>query len=612
MFPQRNVALAAAAFLQILSNVDAVQVPAEAFARGKYDFVIVGGGSAGLALATRLSDNPKLTVGVIEAGLVRLDDKILIPGMFGSTLGDPEYDWNFATVPQSHLGNRQLPVFRGKLLGGTSALNGLVHSRASKAEYDGLQALGNPGWNFETLQDGMKKSENWTAPSRFLQKTYFANNDVSDHGTKGAIQDSVYSFYADVVTPFFKAAQNLKITINKAMGYYAPNAHRNNLVVVTGAHVTKIITKKTNGLVSATSVEYLSGNVTYTVAVGKEVVLSAGIGNKKILNALSIPVAVDLPGVGENHHDHFGPQLAFQSLDNFITPDRSKTDPAFAAQQFAQYAQNRTGTLSATSATTLAFLPMHDIMSPSTSARLLSDLDAALTSMPTHLKSQFALQRKWLDDQSVPQVEFVLFSNSDHLPYEALSGATPQPGKSYYTIAVFLQHLWSRGSVHISTSNPLTAPNIDGDYLNSPGDFGSSFSDRTAHHSDLARIDMKLLIESVKWAQKLSQTEPMKSATVAVLRPVLNATDAQIRDFITSSANTEWHFAGSMFYTGTASMLPRDQNGVVDPQLKVYGTSNIRVVDASILPVHVATHPTMTLYGIAERAAEALRTGEWK
>ncbi|KAG6812981.1 hypothetical protein H0H92_014912 [Tricholoma furcatifolium] len=580
--------ITAVAIFHFLRIADAIQVSPETFATHPFDFIVVGGGSAGLAVATRLSDNPNVNIGVLEAGVIRLDNDILIP--------DPNYDWNFTTIPQNRLDGRQLGVHRGKLLGGTSGINGLVHSRASKTEYDGIQTLGNPGWNWDNWQAGMKKSENWTAPSTFLQQKYFANDDAENHGRKGPVQDSVYSFYADVVTPFYKAAQNLKIAINKAMGYYAPNALRANLVVLTGAQVTKILTKNVNGLALATQVEYIAGNKTYTVSVNKEVILSAGtiqtpqvlelsgIGNKTILEALSIPVVVDLPGVGENHHDHFGVSLSFQSLDEYITPDKLKIDSAFAAQQLAQYAQNRTGLYSATSATTLAFLPMQDFVAPAAAASLLSDLDAALPDQPSHLKEQFALQREWLNDPTIPQLEVVLFAT--------LSTGSPQPGKSYYTIALFLQHLWSRGSIHVTTKDPLTAPAIDGNYLNSPGDF-----------------DMNLLIEAVKWAQKLSQTEPLKSSTLAVLNPVLNATDDQIKEFITSSGNTEWHFAG------TAAMLPRDQNGVVDSELKVYGTSNIRVVDASVLPVHVATHPTLTLYGhvsIAERAAEGLTTGAWQ
>ncbi|KAG6815635.1 hypothetical protein H0H87_012724 [Tephrocybe sp. NHM501043] len=429
----------------------------------------------------------------------------------------------------------------------------------------------------------MKKSENWTAPTAAIEHDFFVNNDPMNHGTQGAIKDGVYSFYADVVTPYFDAAKNLGIPINKAAssgnpngvwtlnaaidtknvsrcfsynGYYLPNSHRSNLVVVTGAQVTKILTKTKKGIVSATGVEYISGNKTFGVNVKKEVILSAGaiqspqilelsgIGNKALLKRLSIPVVLDLPGVGEN----------YLSSNSFITPDKAKTDSTFAAQQFEAYVQNRTGIYSATSATTLGFLPLNEFLAPAVAASLLRDLDAALPHQPSHLRSQYALQRKWLDDPSVPQIEVVLFA--------AISGASPEPGKSYYSIALDLQHLWSRGSVHITTADPLTPPNIDGQYLNSVGDF-----------------DMKLLIESVKWAQKLSQTEPLKNITLASISLPLNASDDEIRAFIASNGGTEWHFAG------TAAMLPRDQNGVVDSKLKVYGTSNIRVVDASILPV---------------------------
>ncbi|KAG6843857.1 hypothetical protein H0H93_016885, partial [Arthromyces matolae] len=193
----------------------------------------------------------------------------------------------------------------------------------------------------------------------------------------------------------------------------------------------------------------------------------------------------------------------------------AKLNSTFAAQQFEAYVQNRTGIYSATSATTLGFLPLHEFLAPAKVASLLSDLDAALPHQPSHLESQFALQRKWLNDPTVPQVEVVLFAE--------ISGADPEPGKSYYSIALDLQHLWSRGSVHITTADPLTPPNIDGQYLNS--------------------ADMKLLIESVKWAQKLSQTEPLKNVTLASISLPLNATDDEIRDFIVSTGNTEWHFA---------------------------------------------------------------------
>ncbi|RDB17745.1 Pyranose dehydrogenase 3 [Hypsizygus marmoreus] len=599
--------------------VNALELGPRTFAQKTFDFVVVGGGSAGLALATRLSDNPALTVGVIEAGTERDDDKILIPGFYGSTLGDPLYDWNFVTAPQERLNGRRLPFHRGKVLGGTSAINGMVHSRAAKPEYDGWESLGNPGWNWNTMQSNIKKSENWTAPDKLVEAKFHANNDPRNHGTRGAVHSAAYTFYPDIVLPYFKAVQRQGIHLNMAMSsgdssgiwtlngaidaknvsrsysanaYYKPNAGRKNLSLLTGAQVTKIITKTLNGMVVATGVQYFANNQTFAVKVGKEVILSAGtiqtpqilelsgIGNKTLLESVSIPVKVDLPGVGENLHDHFGVVMTFQTLSNFTGQDQL-LDPNFAAQQLQQYLTNRTGMYSST-ATTLAFLSMNDLMPASTARRLKIDLDKALKTrefQSSHLRKQFDLQRKWLDDPKVPQVEIVLFAS--------LFSGVPQPGKRYYSIAVFLQHLWSRGSVH-TTDDPLAAPEIDGSYLKAPGDF-----------------DMKLLVESLKWVRKVTQTEPLKSATLASLNPPADATDEQLSQFIIEEGTTEWHFAG------TAAMLPRSQQGVVDAHLKVHGTTNIRVVDASVLPVHVATHPTVTLYGMAERAAEALRNGEW-
>ncbi|KAG6835797.1 hypothetical protein H0H93_014633, partial [Arthromyces matolae] len=183
----QSLSLAGLISVHILSSVRGLEVSPQIFAKGSYDFVVVGGGTAGLALATRLTDDPKICVGVIEAGVARLDDKVLIPGLYTESpttptvLGDPNYDWNFLTVPQSRLDGRQLPMHSGKMLGGSSGINGMAHARASKIEYDGFETLGNPGWNFDVLQSAMKSSENWTAPSAFVQETYFANNDPKDH-----------------------------------------------------------------------------------------------------------------------------------------------------------------------------------------------------------------------------------------------------------------------------------------------------------------------------------------------------------------------------------------------------------------------------------------------
>ncbi|KXN92643.1 L-sorbose 1-dehydrogenase [Leucoagaricus sp. SymC.cos] len=530
-------------------GVQATQLSPDAFVKKEFDFIVIGGGTTGVALATRISDNPSLTVGIIEAGQFLIDNNITIPGFYGRAFGNPNYDWNFVTEPDARLNNRQMPLHRGKILGGTSAINGMVHSRGSKTEYDAFQQLG------IAVNRAMSSGDSagiWTLNG-------------------GIDQKNVSRSYS-------------------ANSYYLPNASRKNLILLSGAQVTKIVTQAKSGRVVATGVQFVSQRQTYTALVRGEVIVSAGaiqtpqilelsgIGNKRLLESLSIPVKVDLPGVGENFHDHFGAILTFQTLSNFTGQD-VLADPKGAEQQLQQYLTNRTGMYTSL-ATTLAFLPMQDFVSPAVAVRLKADLDGALKSQPAHFKQSFDLMRSWLDDHSVPQVEIVLFPS--------LVTGPPEPGKRYYSVAVFLQHPWSRGSIHIKSANPLAAPAIKGNYLGAPGDF-----------------DTKLLIEAIHWVLNVTQTEPLKSATVAALNPSLNATGADLRAFIAAGGSTEWHLSG------TASMLPRSQRGVVDAELKVYGTKNIRVCDNSILPVDIGTHPTATLYGIAEQVAEALRIGRW-
>ncbi|KXN86996.1 L-sorbose 1-dehydrogenase [Leucoagaricus sp. SymC.cos] len=550
-----------------LAGVQATQLSPDAFVKKGFDFIVIGGGTTGLALATRISDNPSLTVGIIEAGQFLIDNNITIPY--------PNYDWNLVTEPDARLNNRQMPLRRGRILGGTSAINGMVHSRGSKTEYGGLEQLNNPGWNFNFIQSGIKKSENWTPPRQFEQTQFFANNDPQNHGTKGVIHTSVYPFYGDVVHPFFAASQKLGIAVNRAMssgdstGIWTLNGgiDQKNVSRSYSANVTKIATQTKSGRIVATGVQFVSQRQAYTALVKGEVIISAGaiqtpqilelsgIGNKTLLELLSIPVKVDLPGVGENFHDHFGAIPTFQTLSNFTGQD-VLADPNGAEQQLEQYLTNRTGMYTSL-ATTLAFLPVQDFVSSAVAAQLKADLDGALKSQPAHFKQSFDLMRSWLDDPSVSQVEIVLFPS--------LVTGLPEPGKRYYSVAVFLQHPWSRGSViHIKSANPLAAPAIKGNYLGAPGDF-----------------DAKLLIEAIHWVLKVTQTEPLKSATIAVPNPSLNATDAELRAFIAAGGSTEWHFLGM------ASMLPRSQRGVVDAGRfsAVYGPKALFLVGFSTVGI---------------------------
>ncbi|KAI0079801.1 alcohol oxidase [Panus rudis PR-1116 ss-1] len=609
-----------AIFCSLLSSY-ALQIDPNAFSRISFDYIVVGGGNTGLGVAAKLSDDPRITVGVIEAGPSIEDDKLLIPGLAGATMGDSTYDWMFSTSPQTTLGNRTIALGRGKMLGGTAGMNAMGYTRASKNEYDGWGALGNKGWNFADSLSFMKKAEKWTPPDNVAVNLYGANNDPENHGTDGSIHTTSHANYSDLIPSFLSTMESLGVPRNKAAlggnnvgvlsvavtadannrtrswppnGYYAPRQSRKNLIILTGAHVSKIqLSGDKDGLQRATAVEYITGsNQTFKASVKQDIVLSAGavntpqllelsgIGNATLLKKFGIHPVIDLPGVGDNLQDHPGVTATFETLGNYTTYDELNI-PQINAEQMQLYLDNRTGLLSG-APSTAAFIPLRHFVPEDIAKQLKSDLDAALKSNPQFQNSVYSLQRAWLDDHTIPQMEVVFWPKNVN-PTQSLAN----PGKRYYTFNLIFQHAWSRGQVHITSADPFAAPLIDPRYLDSPGD-----------------IDRKILTQALRFVlNNVTQAEPLRSLTLGVIGLSRNPTEEEFGNWLRDNVNTNWHLSS------TAAMLPREEGGVVDYNLKVYGTSNLRVADASIFPLQIATHPMSTLYGIGEKAAELLRAG---
>ncbi|KAJ1300922.1 hypothetical protein OPQ81_003348 [Rhizoctonia solani] len=281
------------------------------FSSKTFDYVVIGGGTAGLTLAARLAENPSTTVGVIEAGEYRPDDPLInTPGVAFSIPRNATYDWLLKSVPQVNSNNRVVSFPRGKILGGTSAINIMAFDRASKAEYDAWAKLGNPGWDWDGLLPSMKAAERFTGvdPFRVNDTNADPNNIFPSQGKDGLLAISYNNWYDETTLPFRNSMANLGIPTNfdpdsgnafgtynsarsvndttgrrsySASTYYAYNAHRPNFVVLTGAQATKINFKDSAnqnkaGKLVASGVSFVHKSQTYTVKARKEVILSAG------------------------------------------------------------------------------------------------------------------------------------------------------------------------------------------------------------------------------------------------------------------------------------------------------------------------------------------------
>ncbi|KAF8581677.1 GMC oxidoreductase [Ramaria rubella] len=629
------VLLLATAMLHIAVASATLTTNPEAFIQSHFDYLVVGGGTAGIAVAAKLSESGEYTVGVIDSGEYLKDDPLIqVPGRFGQTLFNPRYDRMFPIAPQPGLNNRAPLTNGGNVLGGSSAINFEVWNRASKEEYDVIGEFardGSWGWDGGFLPY-FKKLDKYTPPTseevypgikqnilaEILTKvkqfifSETSNENAAYHGKDGPIQTSHNPAYCDLTFPFVEAINAAGIPtiadpdsgeisgiwdspsavdrrtgtrVSSVSAYLEPNINRTNFIVLTSAQVTKIIWDGKKELVRAMGVQFVFGSKTYTAAVKREVVLSAGtigtpqvlensgVGNPLILKKQKVKSVVNLPGVGENLQDHLFFGVMFALKPGHHTMDEPRINPEFAAQQQEIYETNRTGVFTAVWST-LVFSPLQSILSNNTLAATLATLDAELAQRTPGNKliaEQYKIQRRWLDEGRVTQWEALLG------PLGGLTHYRPKPDTSYVTVLIPQLHPFSRGSVHIESKNPLVIPRIDFRYL----DFD---------------FDKTVLVKAGQFIREIMSKPPMVDFVDTIVEPPPEATtDEAVEDYIRNNVFAIQH------PIGTSPLASRDIGGVVDNHLKVYGVKNVRVADASVIPMQLSTHPQATVYAIAAK-----------
>lgn len=315
------------------------------FIRQSFDYVVIGGGTAGLAVASRLAEDPSIAVGVLEAGgIAHKEENVDIPAFYGRSIGS-ELDWAFETEPQEGLNGRKLPWPRGKVLGGTSALNFMTWVRANREDYDDWEALGNRGWGWDGLLPFFKKSETFHPPSDAVRDEYSATHDAGSLGTSGPIHISYSTNYSAShklwhstlnavgveTNPSHLTGSNVGVWTNvntvdpkTAARSYSTSycaSQRPNLHILTEAQVQEIVLEKGGSEAdgdghTATGVRIHHRGKEYIIPAGREVILSAGsvqspqilelsgVGNPDVLSKAGVPVKVNSPMVGENLQDH--------------------------------------------------------------------------------------------------------------------------------------------------------------------------------------------------------------------------------------------------------------------------------------------------------------------
>ncbi|KAH6632090.1 hypothetical protein F5144DRAFT_592927 [Chaetomium tenue] len=588
----------------------------------EFDFVIVGGGTAGLVLATRLSEDANVQVLVVEAGEdLSADPRVKIPAMWPQLQGT-DSDWQLKSVPQDALGGREMTIAQGRLLGGSSALNAMNFVVGAREDLDAWAQLGNPGWDWEsfskhlkktyTVTDGQKSDNDGAIQTNIPEEEtkwpqiwrdtlaglgYPAYNDPVSGDIHGVV------LYPDAVHPETKT----RSYVNNA--YLTPVQGRPNLTVWTGVTVDKVLFDKAADDAVATGVQYTKNGETSTVAARKEVILSAGvfhspkllelsgIGDAKLLQSLGIDVVVDNPYVGENLQHHPLSLLSFETIDDgepgFDTIDAlTRQDPDAIAAATAAYAARR-GPLSRTNCNTMAHLPFPGLTTDAgkhDAEALLATLTTPqenTKSTPAYTAAATALTRATLTTPTSASGYYVFVPCRAPEPSNSPSPPSTTPPSQYITIAALLTRPLSRGSTHITSPNPTTKPAIDPRYLTHP-------------------VDRATLARHVRFIeQTLAAAEPLAGR----LRRDADAGAGEGMGDVEEGRFLSERAGASTLYTSTCSMMPREVGGVVDAGLRVYGTRNVRVVDASVMPFITRGDTMATVYGIAEKAAVEIRGG---
>lgn len=530
----------------------------ETFDREVFDYVIVGAGSAGCVLANRLSADPSIRVLLLEAGGRDTSPFIHMPAGFFHMLRSGRNTWHYQTEPQSHLDGRTLLDARGKVLGGSSSINGMCYSRGSPDIFDLWANEGNPGWAYADVLPYFRRSEgNAHGDERFhgrdgpLAVTQATVTNPGQLAWLEATRQAGFPYSDDHngARPegFGPGEHTIKggRRISTAVAYLRPAGKRPNLVIRTGAAASRIILE--NG--RARGVEYRQGQDIRVAYADREIILSAGtfqspqllmlsgIGDADHLRAHAITPEVDLKGVGQNLHDHIGTQVQIASPTP-VSPFALARNPLRQAAAFLQYLLTSGGPLTGSGTEVVGYLKSqasgHDL------------LDLKFYFLPMLFQAEGGI--------------------------EAAHGCTT---------LIILTRPESRGELRLRSANPNDPPRIDANYLAHP-------RDREALRRGIG-IARGILGQAAFSRFRGDERVPGRDC----------ASDEALDRFLRQTCNVNYEAVGTC-------RMGSDEGAVVDPQLRVRGVEGLRVVDGSVMPRITTGDPNATIVMIAEKAADMI------
>lgn len=524
-----------------------------------YDYIIVGAGSAGCVVASRLSEDPSCSVLLIEAGRKDNNFWLKIPVGYGRTIADERVNWKFMTEPNTALGGREIYWPRGKVLGGSSSINGLIYIRGQAEDYDHWRQLGNTGWGYEDVLPYFRRAED-------------QENGADDyHGVGGPLRISNVIEKNPLTDAYIESAAAIGIPTNPdfngadqegaghfqgtikngqrcsaSFAYLKPAMSRKNLTVLTETQTTKINT--VDGC--AVGVSILQDGVPSQIKAKREVIVSAGsvnspqllmlsgIGPAQHLQDMGIPVASNVPGVGQNLQDHYGGQVTWKCREAITMNDVMLSTPRklWAGMRWLLF---RNGPFS----------------------------------VPA---GQAGLFTRVLEGSATPDLQFL---------FQTFSGGYYEDGLFKFSgFANFVCPVrpMSRGHLELASPDHRQQPKLMPNYFSHPQ-------------------DRKIAVEGVKLTRKLATAQPLAGFIEAEHLPGVNtASDKDIEDYLIENGGCVSHQVGTC-------KMGSDENAVVDNELRVRGVRNLRVIDASIMPSLVSGNTNAAAIMIGEKGAELVK-----